>query len=271
MQTLYTIEDIQRIIPSLDKPVDVHCNDFENYICKYRDVDNLLKEYLASCFLQRWQVPTPEIAFVWVKPEHIPERFGRVAKPQFFNKECFGSRYYDQTVEVNQTFIALGNDAAEVRKIQNRLDLLRIGLFDLWLANEDRKQGNYNLLLIPNEPGRFYLNAIDHSACFNNEGIGQYNLNLLTEQETVLRSDVCRLLYARSTIIKREIDTVLRRFRPDVKRCRDSLPEILRFAPPLWAIDPKRIHEALHESIFQAEWLKQVEDTFREYLHLTFR
>lgn len=179
LQTLYTIEDIQRVIDSLDRPVDVHCNDFENYICKYRSVDNLLKEYLASCFLQRWQVPTPEIAFVWVKPEHIPERYRRVAKPEFFDKPCFGSKYDSQTIEVNQTFVALGSDAAEVRKIQNRLDLLRICLFDLWLANEDRKQNHYNLLLVADEPGKFYLSAIDHSACFNNEGIGDYSLNLL--------------------------------------------------------------------------------------------
>lgn len=271
LQTHYTIEEIHRIIQSVDRPIDVTCNDFENYICKYRDIDNLLKEYLASCFLQRWQLPTPPIAFIWVKPEHIPEQFVKTAKPQFFNKPCFGSKYLDQTIEVNQSLVALGNDSTEVRKIQNRLDLLRIGLFDLWLANEDRKQGNYNLLLVPDEPSKFYLHAIDHSACFNNGGVGEYALNLLTPQETVLTSDVCRLLYARSTVIHREIDTVLKRFRPDIKKSADSLPEILKFVPPEWQINTKSIQETLQDSVFQSDWLKRIEITFREYLQLTFR
>ena len=232
LQTLNTIEEIHRVIKSVDKPVDVTCNDFENYICKYRNTDSLLKEYLASCLLHRWQIPTPEIAFVWVKPEHVPERYKRTVKAHFLNKPCFGSKYYDQTIEVNQSLVALGNDAAEVRKIQNRLDLLRIGLFDLWLANDDRKQGNYNLLLVPNEPSKFYLNAIDHSACFHNGGIGEYTLNLLTSEESVLTSDVCRLLYARSTVIHKQADTVLKRFPTDVHKSVDSLPEILANLSP---------------------------------------
>lgn len=271
MQTLYTIEGIHKVFDTVDKPVDVTCNDFENYICKYRDTDNLLKEYLASCFLRRWQVPTPEIAFVWVKPEHVPEQHQRTVKAQLLTKPCFGSKYDAQTIEVNQSLVALGNDAAEVRKIQNRLDLLRIGLFDLWLANDDRKQDNYNLLLVPNEPSKFYLHAIDHSACFHNGGVGEYTLNPLTPEESVLTSDVCRLLYTRSTVIHKQVDTALNRFRADVKKCADSLPEILKFVPPEWQVNAKSIQEILQDAVFQDDWLKQVQTTFREYLQLTFR
>ena len=154
LQTLNTIEGVHQVMKS-DESQSMLVETILKTTWRIGIPRVWLKEYLASCLLQRWQIPTPEIAFVWVKPEHIPERYQRTVKAHFLDKPCFGSKYYDQSIEVNQSLVALGNDAAEVRKIQNRLDLLRIGLFDLWLANDDRKQGNYNLRLNPTNPVNF--------------------------------------------------------------------------------------------------------------------
>jgi len=55
------------------RPVRALCNDLNYYVCKYHTSSgfpyHLFNEYLAACFLQIWQLPVPEFAFVKIKKE----------------------------------------------------------------------------------------------------------------------------------------------------------------------------------------------------------
>ncbi len=70
METYCAISPIQTYYKTLGSaPVLVLCNDFKRYVCKYagRDTSELVREYLANRFLQIWEIPTPNCA--WVKIE----------------------------------------------------------------------------------------------------------------------------------------------------------------------------------------------------------
>lgn len=159
MQTRHSIEAIHRVFPTNgSRPVLVTCDDFEDYVCKYRFVDQLLNEFLASEFLRLWDVPTPETCFVRVKSDHVPrEVWPEGARPPLFEKECFGSKYLPSAIEVSDSLTTLATVPGDARKIKNRADFLKIAIFDLWMANEDRTGNNYNLLLVPHEPSDFFL------------------------------------------------------------------------------------------------------------------
>jgi hypothetical protein len=271
LQTHYTIEAIKDVYETNARPVLVTCDDFADYVCKYRFTDEQFKEYLAACFLKLWGVPTPEPSFVKVQRQHIPEKYWKTVGPlHLFDKECFGSEHFPEAVEVGGWLVALGNDPAEVRKISNRADFLKIGLFDMWLSNDDRNGNNYNLLIIPQQPGKFRLYAIDHSACFNGMRAGDRPLSLQTEEDSLLTTDFCRLLYARNPLLKQQIENAIKEFYRNIKRCEDSLPKILNFVPPLWQVNKQKMETNLRNTLFHADWLKQVERNFRDFLQVTF-
>jgi hypothetical protein len=271
LQTRYTVEPLKRYFDTNDRPVLVTCDDLEDYVCKYRNINSLVKEYLAASFLQIWQIPTPEPCFIRVRRDHVTEKFWSVTDGfTWFERDCFGSAYLEQSVEVGGWLVALGNDRAAVDKIKHQSDFLKIGLFDLWLGNDDRNHNNYNLLLVPEQVNRFRLYAIDHSGCFNGMQAGERALSLQAEDENVLTSPLCQLLYGQNPNRKQAIETVLADFYPAVQRCRDSLPEILSVVPPSWPINAPDMLRKLDNTVFISDWPRQVERTFREFLHATF-
>ncbi len=108
------------------------------YVCKHSYGSNgmsLLCEYLAASFLRIWKLQVPDFAFVQVqyahvKQLHIPKHY--VAKP------CFGSQY---SVNYQEQTQYTGNPDIKKHKeyMESRFELLKIALFDLWLANEERQ------------------------------------------------------------------------------------------------------------------------------------
>ncbi|WP_420147440.1 HipA family kinase [Spirosoma sp.] len=272
MQTHQSIEAIHKVFQTNDRPVLATCEDLNDYVCKYRYVERQFNELLAWAFLKEWGIPVPDASLVTVKPEHVTaEALREGARLAFFERPVFGSIYLQHAREVDNSLTALGANRNDVLKIQNRVDLLRIALFDLWTANEDRNGNNYNLLLVPIQSGKFFIHAIDHAACFNSSNVGQYTLSPLTEEDSVLSTDFCRLLYANSTVLKRDGEIVLSSFRQKVALCAKALPKIVNFVPPLWSIDTAERHQWLIENLFDDTWLSQAEADFRHYLQLLLR
>lgn len=250
-----------------DRPVLVSCDDYNDYLCKYRYVERQFNELLAWGFLKEWDIPVPNACMVTIKPEHISaDALQAGARFAFFERPVFGSLYSQHSREVDNSLTALGNNHNDIRRIKNRIDLLRIALFDLWMTNEDRNGNNYNLLLVPVEPGKLFIHAIDQAACFNSGNAGQHPLSPLTEDDSVLSTDFCRTLYANSPAFKQDGEIVLATFRQKVALCAESLPKILNFVPPIWAIDIAARQHWLLENLFVTPWLTQTEEHFREYM-----
>ena len=232
----------------------------------------MFNELLGWAFLKEWGIPVPDACLVNIKRSDISNDASREgARFSFFERPAIGSFYFQYAREVDNSLTALGANLGDVRKIQNRVDLLKIALFDLWMANEDRNGNNYNLLLVPEQAGKFFIHAIDQSACFNSGNVGHYPLSPLTEEDSVLSTDVCRLLYANSTALKRDGEIVLSSFRQKVALCEKAMPKILNFAPPLWGIDTLGRQKWLTQNLFNKVWLSKAESGFRDYLQLLLR
>lgn len=138
------IDSVQRIekqYPTGEEPVLVMCLDKNAYVCKYmRSSASAYKiacELIGSQMARAWQLETPDIAFVRIKASHWSGRFLQhsVSAPSIGNKRIEG------VVDVNtSTYKEVDSTTARLRQ------LMKIALFDFWIANEDRNANNANLL-----------------------------------------------------------------------------------------------------------------------------
>lgn len=172
-------------------------------------------------FLKIWGIRTPDIAFINVLPEHIFDCINHGLQPYFFKKRCFGSLYLEQSKEF-EDFLSM-TKRSQLAKIHS-IDLLKIALFDLWLANEDRVRNNPNLLLNFEEDGG-YIYAIDHERIINSN-IG-LPLSQLTHEESILAHDLLNILFKGDKNITKKIEEICTNFNDFVVSCKQNLEEII--------------------------------------------
>lgn len=239
-------------------------DDFNQWVCKYKDVNKLFNELLASEFAKLWDIKIPETALVYIDYDEYISSYSdkKGLERSFFERECFGSLFIEDTIEVNNSML---NDKGVVQKIKNKDDFLKIALFDIWLSNEDRNSGNYNLLLQGIDGGYTLLYVIDHTDIFNSS-MAYYRDNTIveiTEEDTVLNSTFAKLLYNNNKIVN-YTDILIKDFDYFANTCRDKLPSILNQVPESWNVDLQGYRTKI-DFIFSDKWLEICKSTFREY------
>src|SRR5690606_37347648 len=128
MQRLQTIEEVHKIfLTSGSSPILVTCDDFRDWVCKYdKSPMNLFNELLATKFAEIWGIKTPEIAFIKVKKEHVPQdKFPKVPT-HLFDKDCFGSLYLESSKEIDYSIIPLFKEQGFRDKLKDKEDFLKI-------------------------------------------------------------------------------------------------------------------------------------------------
>lgn len=266
-----TIEDVHKIYETGGShPILVTCDDLEDWVCKYdRSINSLFNEYIASKFLTLWNIPTPTISWITVLTEHIPEYMQGRLHPVLFSKHCFGSKFIEHTKEVDEFFKFFRDNRNFLNKIGNKSDFLKIGLFDLWMSNEDRNHNNYNLLLKPEENKYYRFYAIDHVACFNSGNLHRQLYNL-SEDESILTSEIAKILFPTSSGLSYAVDSIVEDFYICTTQCMNNLEIILSELPDTWGINSIEMRNNL-DQIFQERWLRETEQVFRQYLQLGMR
>ncbi|WP_308420722.1 HipA family kinase [Parapedobacter defluvii] len=246
------------------RPVVVMADDFEEYICKYDSNGKLINEYCSLCFLDAWGIPHLPGALVNILPEHInPEIISNRTQPHHFGKPSFGLRYQKETVDVSNMFVGLKGNYHELGKYQSRHTLLKIALFDLWLANTDRSANNYNLLVQSVEE-RFQIIPIDHSDVFDGCRLGQ-ELAQLTPEDSILYADLAHVLLYNPKKIADEANAILDNFPTFVLNCGNMLPDIVAGMPDGWCLNKQQLEQQIREAVVENNaWLKDTEANFRE-------
>ena len=171
LTTEYFIEEL---------PTDGHspskfiCSDGAIYYLKYRsgnsmdryEINCLLLEIICSRLLVYCGIPTPEIALVEIAPGSF--KTGDIAinkrtlRP---NTICLGFRELTNSDMVSD--VQFISDEMHFSKILNPIDLILISIFDLWVDNHDRWEGNYNILFQRQmESDKIKYFAIDHAFTF---------------------------------------------------------------------------------------------------------
>lgn len=160
-------------------PLKVLCDDNEIYIIKtmfknHPPFEDLINETLSNYFLQCWNIPVPEQALV-VFDDILVEQFLLENKTinkkyidfKFNNHFFYGTKFLPFATEVDLYNITLKNKH-DYNKYENPIDLIKIGAFDKWIANMDRRIDNPNIL-VDNSGVKFKFIPIDNTQSFANQ------------------------------------------------------------------------------------------------------
>jgi hypothetical protein len=149
--------------------------------------NEIINEIICGYALKCWDICVPEIYLIKI-PFELVEQFNnekpisnRYTNNHFHNTLFFGSKKEDNVVDALD-FLP-GITKPQFKLFHQSQDLLKIGVFDLWVGNKDRKPTNPNLLLKATPVG-FDFCAIDHTAAF------AYINNYLDIRDIMLTMDV---------------------------------------------------------------------------------
>ena len=197
-----------------------------------------------------------------VDPAHVGQHIATNCQPAFFKHTCFATRYRKGSTEFN-AFLDQ-TSAYEKLRFHNRSDLLKIVLFDIWLANDDRTGGHPNLLVTADEEGHT-IRVMDHEGIFygNNP---ERELPLLTLEDSLLTHPAFRALLGRE--FNKDAESA-QQLVADLylwaKACEQHTDEILSHLPADWRIDVATFRP-LVQRLFTEDRLRAVGLHFHELL-----
>lgn len=174
-------------------PLLVIADDFRKYIIKstrgQEPSYNIINEFLCGYLLKLWSIPVPEFAAITLNPELLKGRnFSDFHKAHFYQNITFGSRCLDMVVEMGPQRV---RNKYDLKKFKNPNDLLKIGLFDIWIENTDRKPTNNNVLFSITG-NQLTINAIDHAFTFDSMSYSDLNTEYIvnTYNDNILETDM---------------------------------------------------------------------------------
>lgn len=270
MEFRKSIQEVHKVYEtSGSQPALVTCDDLKDWVCKYHHSKSVLfNEFLSSCFLNCWKIPTPEICFLNLDQKHIPEKYLNTLQPHFFKTACFGSKFLPYAKEMDYFFGTLKHQKQVLNKIEKE-DFLKIGLFDLWISNDDRNHNNYNLLLNADSAEKWRFYAIDHGAVFNT-GCLNRGLVHITEEESILNSNAFKTLFSKRSSEIKDLKKLLKDFYFYTLQCEKNVDNYIEAVPESWNIDKHEIKEDIKQ-IFSSQWLKETEQVFLQYVQKGIR
>lgn len=157
-------------------PLQVLCDDNEIYVIKtmfktHPPLEDLVNETLCNYFFQCWDIPVPEPAIIKFDTilieQYLAEGNGINKKYtgfKFSDHYFFGTKFLQSTTEIDLYNLSL-KDKRDYKKYQNPLDLIKIAVFDKWIANMDRRSDNPNIL-IDTSSEKFAFIPIDNTQAF---------------------------------------------------------------------------------------------------------
>lgn len=246
------------------KPALILCDDLNFYVCKYNrqpgtEATKLFHEYLAGSFARLWGLAIPDFSLVHVNPQHIDGH--DYLQPAFFRTPCFGSKYNGRFSELDEFY---GERMASMKKqFGHRREFLKIALFDIWMANEDRNFNNYNLMIDIENQYRFV--PIDHDAIFNTGNLDK-GLTLLSDNETLISTDLTRILFSSKELCDQiYLEDIKNEYYICIAVCKSQLTQILSVIPEEWNVNVADYQNLLETNLFNDAWNKSC---FRHFIEL---
>jgi hypothetical protein len=158
-------------------PFLVLCDDAIVYYAKtifktHPPFEDLINEVLCVYALELMNVKTITPALISI-PQEVFDDFKKTNKPfdnrynnlTFDDVMFFGSLFEESTTELEIYNTTLKNKF-DYNRYKNPTDFLKIGVFDYWIGNKDRKGSNPNILLKETIDGKFEFLPIDHTQAF---------------------------------------------------------------------------------------------------------
>lgn len=170
--------EAQKIIKEIttigSSPLQILADDIEVYFAKstFQKVPRveLINEVLCGYLAQCWNLKVPNFALMKIDYEVISqyeseqEKLSKRYKPETFGENLFfASQMVTGSTELERYF--QGISKSEFNHFISPLDLVKIGVFDFWVGNKDRKPDNPNILISGLDKS-FNFHPIDHTAAF---------------------------------------------------------------------------------------------------------
>lgn len=253
-----------------NSPVKVIAENYEAYLAKNSKALNpatdIINELLAHCFLKLWNLKTPPAAILDFSPDLLlPEYTKSHHRSSYYQKPIFGSSWLQSAFDSTAFFKA--HNKLDTKVFCDFNDLFKIGLFDIWVENDDRKPTNLNLMFLENDNRKFDIIPIDHCYIFSTMKYQDlkpeyfspsFNENLLV---TELAGSLKKYKYENRTWDQEDKDY----FYLCISKCEKFFDEIITFIPKEWnfTADDAAI---LKNFLFNAERNSKV---FADYLEKT--
>ena len=255
--TVKSIRPIDFLYETGDRPVQITCTDKITYICKYLRTsgraNKLVAELVGAFMADMWQLPMPHYSFVNILPEH----WESCKISHVLSGPAFGCQKLSEVIDVsNLTYKMI---AAEEKLL---IQLFRIVLFDMWIANEDRTYNNANLLY---DVASKHLISIDYGGIFNMTTY-DYPVTQLTLQDTILYSELFVHLckgYDKNTVITLA-KSLHDYYNSCIKKSRDNYATCIQMIPPEWMMPEEIIKQKILQ-LFDTHWIETVWDNFINY------
>ena len=162
---------------------------------------------------------------MWIKQEH----WCGINTSNSVSAPCWGYMELVGTVDVTSTTCFEINPTSSLLK-----QLMKIALFDFWIANEDRTYNNANMLY---DMINQRLVSIDYGGILNTSTY-DYSLSQLTSTDTILYADIFMHLKKcmRIESIKEEAEKLKVYYDVSIEQSRNSMEAILRQLPKEWNV-----------------------------------
>lgn len=221
-----------------NSPIKVIGNDYKLYVVKNSKNKNpasdIINEVLAHYFLKLWDITTPNIALIKINPEHLlPEYTVNNHKPFYYKNEVFASEWVDNSMDSSLFFEFINKKDYE--KFNDAQILFLIGLFDIWVENDDRKPSNHNLLFQTIQD-KYTIIPIDHSFIFSTLNYNDLDPDKFCpiENENIFVSGLG--LSLKNYLKKNKIKICINRdfFYLCVENCKKEYANIIKNIPTSW-------------------------------------
>ncbi len=261
--TIRSIKAIEHHYCTGEEPVLVIGSDMKAYVCKYMrssaSAYKLTCELIGTQMAKTWQLYTPDAAFVYIRPEHWA---GQLMSHNI-SAPSLGSKRIEGVVDITPSTIMEVEQTDSIFR-----QLLKIALFDFWIANEDRNANNANLLYDVRQ-GR--LISIDYG-CALNTATFEYPLSQLTSTDTILWSDLFDHIVknVNHATIEKAIMELEKSYKLSLKRCDGVSSIIIEDLPKEWNVSPCIVTDKLQQ-LFSRKWVADVWENFMECLKENIR
>lgn len=243
MEVIKAILILDEILTTGHSPLKILGNDGNIYITKTRkhttEDSEIISEFICNFLCSKWEIYTPECVLVNVSTELINDSsLSKRHKPQYYKDYyCFGSKYMDNVSELELQDLSLSK--ANKNLFFDLNQFLKIGLFDLWIVNVDRKPSNLNLLKKIRFDDKYDYYAIDHAYAFDTLLYDQLSAELmLSYNESILYSDFAKMIYNGIDEIG-FIDIYKSYFSRSIAACEEGLDQYISLISNYFDLEPK--------------------------------
>lgn len=240
MKTLNAVTYLKDFKTDGHKPALVLADDNLKYVIKpYKSMGfdyAIFNELLGHHFLKLWHIGTPEVALIKVKKEILKNSANaKEYKSVSFQNYFFASSYIENTFELNN-FLSFAKKT-DYSKIKDPEKILILGLFDIWVENDDRRPGNFNILL-QNQSGKFNIVAIDNAFIFSSLSYVDLNPEHICNSinDNVLYSSLTKQILKKTKLTKKWVEHYRDMYYLCIKNCEKNFDDIIIQIEPFFKL-----------------------------------